>query len=84
MLSEPVLTQREKDRLAAVTALKSGTCQCGHAKQTGMAFCYACWKKLPANIRSALYRKIGDGFTASYTAAHNFLTSTVKEAQHGK
>ncbi len=74
MLSQPVLTQKEQDRLAAVKALKSGTCLCGHAKQTGMAFCFACWKKLPENIRRALYRKIGDGFTASFTAARSFLT----------
>lgn len=74
MLSKPVLSPREKDRLASLAALKSGQCRCGHAKQTGMAFCFRCWQQLPENIRRALYKRVGDGFEAAFAAACQFLT----------
>lgn len=73
MISEPVLSEAQKARKASIEALKSGRCACGKAKQTGMAFCYQCWLKLPQNIRQALYRKIGEGFEAAYGVARQFL-----------
>ena len=72
---KPVLTQDQKDKLECFQALKNGTCRCGAAKQTGMAFCFACWRHLPENIRRALYRRIGQGFEAAYRVACEYLAA---------
>ncbi len=84
MLSQPVLNEAQKARMAAVGILKSGQCRCGGSKQTGMAFCYRCWLKLPQNVRHALYRKIGNGFEAAYDVACQFLKLEVKGGANGK
>lgn len=84
MLSKPVHSAEQQRRLACVAVLKSGQCACGHAKQTGMAFCYPCWQRLPQNIRQALYRKIGQGFAAAYDVAVQFLQPMDKEELNGK
>ena len=76
MLSKQVFNDRQKQMLASAAGLKSGVCACGHAKQTGMAFCFKCWFVLPKNIRHALYRPVGKGFEAAYDAACQFLTLT--------
>lgn len=74
MAIKPVLSNDMKARLAAVAALKSGLCRCGHAKQTGMAFCFKCWLALPKNVRLNLYRPVGKGFEAAHQVACEFLT----------
>ena len=79
MLSEPRLTPKERAYQIAVKALSSGHCTCGHAKQTGMAFCFKCWQLVPVNIRKALYRPLGDGFEAAYSAARSYLAGIRKE-----
>jgi hypothetical protein len=72
---KPILTQAQKDALESVQTLKSGTCRCGAAKQTGMAFCFACWRHLPENVRRALYQKIGQGFETAYRVACEYLSA---------
>ena len=84
MALKPALTAPLQARLAAVAALKSGRCQCGGAKQTGMAVCCRCWFLLPKNVRRALYRPIGKGFSAAYEVACQYLTLNGKEELHGK
>ena len=73
MLSKPVYSPAQQARMASIQVLKSGRCACGHAKQSGMAFCYGCWLRLPTNIRQALYRKVGEGFETAYEVACSFL-----------
>lgn len=84
MALKPVLNAAQKARIAAVAALKSGLCRCGHAKQTGMAFCFKCWFVLPRNVRHALYRPVGAGFEAAFDVACQYLTLSAKEEQSGK
>lgn len=84
MAIKPVLTATQQAKLAAVAALKSSHCRCGHAKQSGMAFCFKCWFQLPENVRRALYRPIEKGFPAAYEVACQYLTCNAKEELHGK
>jgi hypothetical protein len=83
MLSKPVLSPEQKARLASTAALKNGQCRCGHAKQTGMAFCYGCWQQLPMNIRRALYQRVGQGFEAAYAGACEYLQLGTEETLNG-
>lgn len=73
MISEPRMTQEEKDRRFCIEALKSEECQCGRPKQRGRSVCFKCWQKLPDDLRRALYRKIGAGYEAAYDDACRFL-----------
>jgi hypothetical protein len=84
MAIAPKLTAAQKAKLEAAAALKSGQCRCGHAKQTGMAFCFKCWFLLPRNVRHALYRPVGAGFEAAFDVACQYLTFNQKEDQSGK
>jgi hypothetical protein len=84
MALKPASNARLQARLAAAAALKSGRCHCGAAKQTGMAVCFKCWFKLPKNVRRALYRPMGKGFSAAYEVACQYLTLNGKEELHGK
>lgn len=79
MLSKPRLTPKERDYQIAAKALSRRLCTCGHAKQTGMAFCFKCWGSVPTSMRKALYRPLGDGFEAAYSAARHYLASIRKE-----
>ena len=81
MLFKPRLIPKERDFQIAVKALSRGRCTCGHAKQTGMAFCLKCWQSAPTNIRSALYRPLGEGFEAAYSAARHYMAGIRKEVQ---
>jgi hypothetical protein len=70
---KPVLTQAQRDMLECAGVLKRGACRCGAAKQYGMAFCFACWRHLPDNVRRALYQRIGQGFEVAYRVACEYL-----------
>lgn len=48
-------------------------CRCGNTKASGKSFCRECWNRLPRDIGRRLYRLIGDGYEAAYTAACRFL-----------
>jgi hypothetical protein len=44
--------------------LRDPICRCGRPKIKGhskAAFCYGCWKLLPAQIKRALFREFGSG-----------------------
>ena len=44
-------------------------CRCGRAKRSRETFCGRCYFLLPKAIRSALYRRIGEGYEQAYSAA---------------
>lgn len=46
---------------------------CGNAKQRGRTFCVACYKRLPANLRSALYKSFGNGYTQAWDESRDWL-----------
>ena len=48
-------------------------CRCGRGKKGGMSLCRDCWQKLPRLMGIDLYRLIGDGYEAAYTAACKWL-----------
>lgn len=54
--------------------LASAECFCERPKKPGRAFCYRCYKTLPPELRSPLYRPIGDGYEAAYEEAVRYLT----------
>lgn len=56
-----------------IDVLKSDACACERSKKVKAAFCYACFKRLPAHMQSALYHKINAGFEQAYDAAYRYL-----------
>ena len=63
-----VLSAREmRDSLLGIE------CRCGRTKKGGMSLCRECWNRLPREMGRALYRLIGDGYEAAYTAACKWL-----------
>lgn len=46
---------------------------CGKAKGHGRSFCQKCYFKLPPNMRQALYKSFGSGYSSAYDAAKEWL-----------
>ena len=84
MLSKPVLTAAQQERVDCIDALKSSQCRCLRPKQRGMAFCFKCWGQLPDQIRRSLYKRIGEGFEAAYSAACDYLNTNTGKEPNGK
>jgi hypothetical protein len=53
--------------------LTSNKCICSRWKPKARSFCGACYHNLPAELRRALYRRIGEGYEAAFTEAVKFL-----------
>jgi hypothetical protein len=66
----------EPELQLAMNVLLAPNCQCGRVKQVRQAICSRCWKRLPVDVRNALYRKVGGGFKAAYEAACAALRGT--------
>ena len=65
MTSEPDIALQR----ILIAELKGIECRCGSTKKPMMTFCYHCYSKLPRVARNALYRRIGEGYEASYQVA---------------
>jgi hypothetical protein len=52
-----------------VRELAGTTCRCGRAKKARMTLCAHCYHLLPPPLRSALYRRIGEGYEEAVEAA---------------
>jgi len=45
----------------------------GRPKKPGRSFCYVCYKSLPREMQSDLYRHVGDGYGEAYDKAVEWL-----------
>ena len=61
------------DRQFYIDELRSAECQCGKGKRVGMSLCYDCYTSLPADMKSDLWKGIGNGYEAAYEAAVKHL-----------
>ena len=61
------------DRSFYLKELASEECQCGREKNRGRTFCFVCWKRLPRDIQSELYRRIGQGYEEARESAAKYL-----------
>lgn len=52
-----------------VDELAGQRCWCGKGKKRGRSFCWACWSRLPLNLRKDLFLPMGEGYEAAYDAA---------------
>jgi hypothetical protein len=60
----------EHDRTTKlIRELFGTTCRCGKPKGSRMTFCGRCYHRLPPPARSALYRRVGEGYEEAYDAA---------------
>lgn len=48
-------------------------CACGKKKVEFRSFCYSCWKKLPGDVQSRLFNRMGDGYEDAHAAAIKIL-----------
>jgi hypothetical protein len=48
-------------------------CRCSNTKKGGMSLCHVCWFRLPRDLQRSLYKLIGAGYQAAYTAACKWL-----------
>lgn len=58
-----------KSDFELVEELRGTSCVCGRAKASGNTFCGACYRRLPQDMRRALYRRLGRGYEEAYAAA---------------
>lgn len=61
------------DRQWYIDQFKGEECQCGAEKRSRMAFCYGCYKALPARYKQALWSRFGEGFEQAYDDAVKWL-----------
>ncbi len=58
-----------QERLRILKELQESLCFCGSRKTPRQTFCRKHYALLPANMRSALYSKFGEGYEQAYVAA---------------
>jgi len=58
---------------ALIAELAGVRCRCGRVKRPGQTFCRPCFYILPRQLRGRLYRRVGDGYEETYTAALRIL-----------
>ena len=56
--------------------LMSDECACGRPKKPKFSFCYTCYRKLPHDMKRALYRRLHEGYEAAYDAAYAYLNES--------
>jgi len=49
---------------------------CGQTKIGMQSFCRADYRRLPPELRQALWRRFGEGYEEAFEAARNWLTET--------
>lgn len=65
------MTQREI--IGIVQQLSSLECACGNAKAQSKSFCGPCYHKLPPDLQSALYKRIGKGYEGAHAQSLGVL-----------
>jgi hypothetical protein len=60
-------------RRTLIAELMGVVCRCGKPKARGNTFCRACYLSLPMDARTALYKKIGEGYEDAYQRACEML-----------
>ena len=58
---------------ALIVELKSAVCRCGKKKASMNSFCYRCFTSLPRQLRTDLYKRVGQGYEESYEKAVEIL-----------
>jgi len=61
------------DPLDLVRELRGIKCRCGKRKTSGQTFCRGCYYSLSPEIRSMLYRRLGQGYEEAYSEAVRYL-----------
>jgi hypothetical protein len=56
-----------------LVALVITICHCGRRKNKRMSFCPVCYRRLPREMKGALYRRAGQGYEEAYDAAVEYL-----------
>lgn len=56
-----------------LVALVVTLCHCGRRKEKRMSFCQPCYRRLPLEMRGALYKRAGQGYEEAYDAAVKYL-----------
>ena len=56
-----------------IQELRGEECACGRSKKSRFAFCYTCYKLLPADMAKDLWNYMGDGYEEAYDAAISWL-----------
>lgn len=56
-----------------LVALVVTICRCDRRKKKGMSFCPPCYRRLPLEMRNALYRRLGKGYEEAYDDAVKYL-----------
>ena len=56
-----------------VAELRGLRCRCGAVKVPGQTFCRSCFRLLPRQLGNTLYKRMGEGYEAAYTAACAWL-----------
>ena len=68
------VSQPAEDIKFHVKSLRSSDCpHCDGRKKEGQSFCYGCYKRLPEEMRKALYRRLGAGYEEAFEAAVKWL-----------
>lgn len=49
--------------------LNGEKCRCRRRKKSGYSLCGICYAKLPQDVKTALWRKIGHGYEEAYQKA---------------
>lgn len=65
--------QKPSDRMFYINQLKSDECICERPKKPRFAFCFNCYRRLPADMQRALYRPVGGWFEQAYDEAYRYL-----------
>ena len=62
----------------AIASLRSKVCPaCGKAKKARQSLCYPCYKRLPRERQSDLYKGVGEGYEQALDWALTLLGTTV-------
>lgn len=61
--------------------LAGNICHCGKPKVPRQTFCRSCYYRLPAAMRAALYRRMGEGYEEAYAAAVTLLFGAKSQAE---
>lgn len=61
------------DRIRILRELQTNKCFCGARKAMSQTFCRPHYSSLPSHMRSALYKRFGDGYEEAYTEAREYF-----------
>lgn len=62
-----------KARQKLLEELRSTQCRCGGEKQEKLTFCVSCYRRLPKEVRDALYKPFGQGYEEAHARAVEIL-----------